>query len=140
MTERLNVIFVSNKKPGSLAIRLFCWSRFSHCGIVIDNSQVIEAVAGRGVVLTPIEQFKARYSKIALAEVPCENRQLALDLAKSELGKGYDYWAIPGLLFRTGWGSRRKWFCSELIAYCSGAFRDNRVTRITPEHIWMISR
>jgi uncharacterized protein YycO len=138
--EKITVIFGSNKKPGSLAIRLFCWSRFSHCGLVIDNTHVIESLAFNGVVLTPIAEFTARYTKLARAEIPCENAKLAIELAHKELGKGYDYWAIPGILFRTGWGSKRKWFCSELLGYVSGLFRENRVNRITPEHIWMISR
>lgn len=137
--ERITVIFGGNWKPASLAIRLFCWSRFSHCGLVIDDKHVIEAVGLKGVVLTPIEEFTARYSKLAFSQVPCESRNLAISQAKKELGKGYDYWAIPGILFRTGWGSGSKWVCSELIAYCSGVFREDRVTRVTPEHIWMIS-
>lgn len=136
--ERIRIVFGSNRKPGSLAIRLFCWSRFSHCGIVIGN-MVLEPVVLKGVVLTPLGVFKARYSKLQFAELPCESQSLAIELAKKELGKGYDYWAIPGLFFRTGWDSRKKWFCSELIAYCCGLFRESRVNRVTPEHIWMIS-
>lgn len=139
MQERIPVIFGSNRKPGSLAIRLFCWSRFSHCGI-IDGDYVIEAVRGKGVIKTPLAEFKTRYRKIDIAQMPCDSAAKALHRARAQLGKPYDRLAIIGIVLRTGWQHPDKWFCSELLAYCSGGvFRTNRVSRVTPEHVWMVS-
>lgn len=136
----IKLTFARNYKPGSLAIRLFCWSRWSHVAIVIDGKNVLEATAAKGVVVTPLPEFKSRYSKVEFATIPVTDINQALSLGRQQIGKKYDWLALIGIAFRLGWGRGNKWFCSELVAHCSGMYRQDRVGRVTPEHIWMISR
>lgn len=136
----VKVAFARNYKPGSLAIRLFCWSRWSHVAIVVDGQHCIEATALDGVVQTDLKEFKKRYSKVEFAIIPVTDVNLALSLARNQLGKKYDWLAIIGMVLRFNWAKGNRWFCSELVAHCSGMFRRDRVERVTPEHLWMISR
>lgn len=65
----MKVIFARNNKPISLLIRLVTWSRWSHCAVV-DGNFVIEARGGCGVVITPLTEFKKRYTDYAFADMP----------------------------------------------------------------------
>lgn len=137
--KTVKVIYGRNNLPFSWAIRLFTWSRWSHCGIIDGTGvNVIEATARRGVIVTPLAEFKRRYKKWSVAELPTIND--AQSLARQEIGKPYDWSAIFGLALRTGWDKPDAWFCSELIAHCVGLFRADRTGRITPEDLWKISK
>lgn len=138
--QYIPVIFGRNHKVGSLLIRLVCRSRWSHVGIVINGTHVLESIAFKGVVITPIEEFKKRYSSIEEAEMPAINKKLAILKAMTEVGKNYDYYALLGILLRTKWGSANKWFCSELVAHCSGLYKQARIGRTHLEHIWMVCK
>ena len=48
--------------------------------------------------------------------------------------------AVGGIFFRGSWHDDNKWFCSELVGDLSGMFRRDRNMRVTPEHIWLISK
>lgn len=136
----MKVIFARNKKPISLLIRLVTWSRWSHCGVV-DGDFVIEAKGGSGVVCTPLNEFKARYTDYAFADMPViDSEREALNRAVREVGKKYDLKALFGILFRTGWECGDSWFCSEHVAHASGIFRSERVSRITPEMVWSVTK
>lgn len=139
--NKLIVIFGRNHLPFSWLIRVFTWSRWSHCGVVVaGDTHVVEATAKHGVIITPIEEFKERYTDWQIAELPCDDVRLAHQRLKSQLGKKYDFGAIFGILLRTGWNIEDKWFCSELTAYAANTFREDRVGRITPEDIWSNSK
>lgn len=136
----VRVIFARNKKPISLLIRLVTWSRWSHCGIV-DGDTVIEAKGGCGVVRTPLDKFLARYTDHAFGDLPViDTAEAAIARAAAEIGQGYDMKALFGILFRTGWETGDSWFCSEHTAHASGIFRAERVSRITPEMIWSVTK
>ena len=137
--EKLPIIFARSNQIGSLAIRLFTWSRFSHVGI-IDGDYVIEAVGFKGVIRTPIEEFKARYSYTEEAYFYCENVEHSLNLARAEIGRGYDWNAILGHIFRRRWDDTEAWVCSELYAHSSEMVRYDRVSSFTPEDCYKISR
>lgn len=131
------VIFGRSRTLSSFAIRLFTWSRWSHVGVV-DGDNVIEATLKRGVSVTTLDEFKSRYHRTQIAEIPsCEGWRERL---RECIGDGYDWRGIFSLVFRSKWDDRGKWFCSELVAYASGVVRGGRVSRVTPEHVWMISR
>lgn len=141
MAERLPVIFARNYLPGSLLIQLFTWSRWSHVGILLPrNRGVLEAVAGKGVVVTPMCVFKRRYRHTQMATVPCDNLDETYTRAMSQRGSRYDYHALFGIFFRTGWNHLNHWICSELIGWASNMFRADRIARITPEDLWRISK
>lgn len=140
--QRIPVIFAKTWKPISLIIRLFTWSRWSHCGIITeDGKSVIESVGGKGVIVTPLLDFKRRYSKWHIAYVPVQNRRISYQLARAEIGKEYDLKALFAIALRRDWECPDSWFCSELIAHaCQGLYRRESVSRITPECIWRNSR
>ena len=138
--QTIKVIFARNNKPISLLIRAVTWSRWSHCGVIVGQ-QVIEAKGGCGVISTPLNEFKSRYTDYAIADVPViDTKAAAVQRALNELGKGYDLKALFGILFRTGWECGDSWFCSEHVAHASGIFRNERVSRITPEMVWSVSK
>lgn len=131
------VVFGRSRTLASFAIRLFTWSRWSHVGI-LDGDNVIEATSRKGVAVTTLEAFMSRYHSTQVAEVPSVDGWC--DRLLECIGDGYDWRGIFSLVFRSKWDDRGKWFCSELVAYASGMFRHGRVSRVTPEHIWMISK
>lgn len=141
MNDRLPIIFARNYLPGSLLIQLFTWSRWSHVGIILPgNRGVLEAVAGKGVVVTPLSVFQRRYRHTQRATVPCEDLDETYTLALSQRGSCYDYHALFGIFFRTGWNRPNQWICSELIGWAAKIFRADRISRITPEDLWRISK
>ena len=133
--EKLPIIFARSNQIGSWLIRMFTWGRFSHVGIV-DGDNVIEAVGFKGVVVTPLEEFKQRYSYTELAYFPCECLDQAYYLAYNEVGKKYDWLAIFGHIFRRRWDNPDRWVCSELIAYASQIVRHSRVSSYSPEDVF----
>lgn len=136
MSPTIKVIFGRNHLPFSWLIRIFTWSRWSHCGIVVGN-MVFEATATKGVVITPIDDFIKRYNDHAFADVVViDSVADAYDRLAVEVGKPYDFSAVFGILFRTGWDDSNKWFCSELVAKVVGTYRTDSLSRITPEMIW----
>ncbi|WP_372941439.1 hypothetical protein [Shewanella sp.] len=129
----MQVIFCRNNRPLSFLIRAFTFSRWSHCGVVIDD-HVIHATALNGVVIQPLIEVKQDYPSHEVCQLP-GNAELALPL----VGRKYDWGGVFGVRWG-GWGDPDKWFCSELVAYCTCLFRENRVSRVTPEHCYMLSR
>jgi len=77
--------------------------------------------------------------------VPVPSEEIAnqvRELAKHQVGKSYDWAAVFSLPFRGDWENKRKWFCSELIAYAFEAagvplFRE-RPFRITARDIYIL--
>jgi uncharacterized protein YycO len=135
------VIFGRSMHPFSLLIRLFTWSRWSHCGIIDSTGKnVIEATAKHGVIVTPLPEFKKRYKKYAVVKLPTADGLDPQSLAMQEIGKPYDFLALLSIVIRRDWESPSRWFCSELIAHSTGMFRRDRVSRVTPEDLWRISR
>lgn len=133
----MKVIYGRNNLPFSLLIRLFTWSRFSHCGVLVDDC-VIESTFKKGVVKTKLDDFESRYRKSEICDMP--HTKGWLERLNSQLGKKYDKLAVIGVFFRRGWDRKNKWFCSELVAYASGIYRDDRISRVTPEDIYKISK
>jgi hypothetical protein len=132
----MKVIFGRNNLPFSWLIRVFTWSRWSHCGVIVGGD-VIEATATKGVVITPLAEFVARYRDHHVAHHAVIDTDFSgHGRALAEVGKKYDFLAIVGILFRAGWSNERRWFCSELVAHAAGTYRKERVSRITPETIW----
>lgn len=140
--QTVTVIFGKSRHPAGYLIRAFTWSRWTHCALVVGD-EVYEAMHPAGVVVTPLEQFKSRYGqgRWAVAQVPCVDPAECIKRAKEQLGKPYDLFGVIGLgLRQRRWDSGQRWWCSELLAHCINAFRPDRISRVTPEHLWMISR
>jgi len=132
----MKILLSRSNKIGSLLIRLVTWSRFSHVGILTDcECYVIESLMFKGVVKTDINDFIERNSTVELAKMQ-GNQQVAAKY----IGCGYDWPALIGIMTHRDWGKSDRWFCSELVAKASGMFRESRTGRITPEHIFMVSK
>lgn len=138
--ESITVIFSKSIHPVSFLIRLFTWSKWSHCGVLMpDGEGVIEARGGEGVVCTRLQDFKKRNKHYTIVSIPVKSRREAFKRLRDQVGKGYDMTAIYSILFRRNWQVTDAWFCSELIAYSTGLFRKDYIKRVTPEMLWRIS-
>lgn len=139
----VRVLFSRRRLPGSLAIRLVTWSQWSHVEI-IDGDQVIGANMVGGVSLTPLRKRLEVSSLVAVVDFPCADPAAVIAAARSQLGKGYDYFGLLGILARQrNWQSTEDWFCSELVAWAFAEagyplFRVELGSRIVPQHLWML--
>lgn len=144
----VRLLFTRRHHPGSLAIRLGTWSAWSHVDLVDDRGPepvLIGAVAPSGVVAIPMRERLAQARRAALVEFQVRDREGVLDAAVSQLGKSYDWSGVAGIALRErDWQEPDSWFCSELIAWAFGAagqplFRADEVSRVTPQHLWMLA-
>jgi len=136
----VRVIFSRRHHIGSLALRTFLWSAWSHCGIIAGD-QVIEAVFGKGVVITPLKDFQKQASKWTIIRIPAANPAAVTDWAKKQEGQPYDTSGVLGIAMRRAWQDSAAWFCSELVAaafHAAGTplFRTD-VWRITPRDLYI---
>lgn len=133
----LKVIFGRSNTLSSWAIRTFTWSRWSHCGVILDN-KVYEATVKNGVSVSTLDDFKARYTETIIVELPCEDGWE--ERLNSQLGTKYDWLAVINFVFRRNWKDDKKWFCSEYVAYVLGLFNDKYISRVSPQHILMVAK
>jgi hypothetical protein len=146
--ETVRVLFTRRHHPGSLAIRAFTWSAWSHVDLLDTSSglpELIGAVAPAGVVVGPLAYRLQMASRAALVEFGVPSAAAVITAARSQVGKPYDWRGVAGLVTRErDWQGEEDWFCSELIAWAlaqGGAplFREDLVGRITPQHLWMLA-
>lgn len=135
----VQVVFSRNHSPGSLLLRTFLWSPWSHCALV-DGDMVIEAAAFHGVRERPLSEFFADASKREVIEIKA-NASAVLAAARSQIGKPYDWTGAAGIGMRRNWQDDDAWFCSELVAWAFEAggrslFR-SQPWRITPRDIYI---
>jgi uncharacterized protein YycO len=138
----MKLFFCTNDLPAAVAIRVFTWSDWSHVAIV-DGDEIIEAVWPR-VRVSKLEEAKNKYESWVIAEVKTRNDAEIIKAVRSQVGKPYDIGAIFGFVARRNWEKTDKWFCSELVAWAFSQaneplFRPGTFSRVTPQHIWMIS-
>jgi uncharacterized protein YycO len=142
----VKIIYCRRPNPGSLILRSFLWSNWSHCAILTDAGTVIEAAAFHGV----IERWKAEFLQgikpdgYAIREIPVPDEVEAISFARSQKGKPYDWNGVIGLaLRRDTWQDDDAWFCSEFVEAALAAGGHKRFTndarRVTPQHSWMVA-
>ena len=136
----VRVIFSRRHHIGSLALRTFLWSAWSHCGIIAGD-QVIEAVFGKGVVITPLAEFQKQASKWTIVKIPATDPAAVIEWAKKQEGQPYDTSGVLGIAMRRAWQDSAAWFCSELVAaafHAAGTplFRTD-AWRITPRDLYI---
>jgi uncharacterized protein YycO len=136
----VRVIFSRRHHIGSLALRTFMWSAWSHCGIIAGD-EVIEAVMGKGVVITPLAEFQNHASKWAVIKIPAADPAAVIEWARNQEGKRYDIPGVLGIALRRAWQDADAWFCSELVAaafHAAGTalFRTD-AWRITPRDLYI---
>lgn len=139
----VKLLFCTNPANAfSWVIRACSWSRWSHVAL-IDGDSVIEAVALKGVVRTPLATRQAEDPRWAISQLPCRDPAAVIDAAASQIGKPYDYSAILGIGLHRNWQEDDSWFCSELVAWSfdragTPLFRAETLHRITPQNLWMV--
>lgn len=120
------------------------WGRWSHCGLVTpDSGHVLEARAFHGVTKTPYEEFADRATHLEMVVLDVSDSEAALEWAEAQVGKGYDYAAILGNLFREPWQSDDRHHCAEYVAKAvlRGGRRLFRVEpwKLSPNLLWMVT-
>jgi uncharacterized protein YycO len=138
----LKLLFCTSNKPAAVAIRVATWSDWSHVAI-IDGDEVIEAVWPH-VRTAKLSDVIGSHSKHVIREYPCKDPQAAIDAARSQIGKPYDWSVFLGAMSRKDYSDDTNWFCSELGAWAleqggSPVFRRDYFHRVYPQHLWMIA-
>lgn len=126
--------FSTTKGIGSQVIRWATWSPFSHVDLVLDDGRLLGATARFGVSVRDPEptMASARFQVAAPTEV--------VQVARSQIGRPYDWPGIFGFGFRRNWQEQDSWFCSELIAWSfqqagHPLLRFDKSWRVTPRDI-----
>ena len=112
----VTLVFSRKHHIGSLLLRAFLWSEWSHVAIV-DGEDVIEAAAGAGVRRRPLAEMLAESSEFVIVILQAPNAQAVVAAAASQIGKPYDWMGVLGIGFRRRWQQNDSWFCSELVAW-----------------------
>ncbi len=119
MDKHLRVIYCRSASIGGIIIRhADRFGRWSHCGIWTPDDTVIESRPFKGVVEGSYLNFMAKYPNISqskVVEIPCPDPDKSIAWARDQIGKGYDYLSLLGLLTRNSWQEEDRWHCAELI-------------------------
>lgn len=131
--------FSSSKTFASWLVSMWTGDWPSHVEFVIDDNEYLGSDIDVGVQKVTDKYYenntfkKIEYYKISVTK---DQHEHIYQIANSQLGKGYDTWALIGNLFSRNWQKSNSWFCSELISYCfqiAGKPLVNKKTnRITP--------
>lgn len=117
---------------------------FSHVGIISQcGNYVYESVMGKGVVKTPLWEFKKRASHWETGRFPTVNRRRAYERAESLLGAPYDMLGVISLgipFIGRDWECPDSWWCSEYLAHCSGIFERRHVKTIGVAYCYALTR
>ena len=139
----IRVIFTRRHHIGSIVLRAFLWSKWSHCAL-IDGDEVIEAAAPDGVRVRPLADLMAESSLYSIIAFPCRDPAAVIAVARAQVGAPYDWGGVVGIGFRRRWQDDDAWFCSELIAYAFARAGSPLVRtddwRVTPRDLYIPMR
>ena len=139
--SKIIVIFTRRRHLGSVAIRTWMRSRFSHCAVLDPmTNTVIEAVYG-GVRERPLLDLIQEASCWESVEISMRNPTQFLAVLRGQIGKPYDWKGVLGFWFRRNWRDDKAFFCSELIAWglevCGQPAFRREAYRISPEQLYL---
>lgn len=139
--SHITVVFTRRRSIGSLALRTWMHSRFSHCALLDpDTGTVIEAVAS-GVQERPLQDLIHDASHHEFVRIPCRNPWAVLAAAREQVGKPYDWKAILGFWLRRSWQKEDAFICSELVAWALDVVGEPVVRReayrVSPEALYL---
>lgn len=115
----VRIIACKNKGFIPWLIRLNTKSPYDHIGLMASENRMIDANTG-GVALRPLPDVYDVFE----VEMAAEAWKGACSWLCCQMGKPYDYFALPGLALYTvlGWRKKKnrledrdKYFCSELV-------------------------
>lgn len=138
--ESVTVVFSRRHHIGSVILRAFLWSAWSHCSIV-DGDTILEASALHGVQRRTLKELLEEASEYCFVTIPVNDAEAVIQAAGDQVGKPYDWFGILGIGLRRKWEADDSWFCSEYLAYAfekggSPLFKV-KPWRITPRDLYI---
>lgn len=138
----VQILLSRRRHPGSVLIRTTTWSAWSHVDLM-DGESLIGAVAPHGVERERLDIRLSHASLAAVMTIPCDNADIVIAAAESQIGKPYDWFGALGIGLHRDWQDMDRWFCSEIVAWAfqeagQPLFRAEVLHRITPQHLWML--
>lgn len=137
-------IYCRSRAPASLCIRVFDGLRqWSHvAGILAGGNYVVEALAFKGVIVTPLSEVIDRSSEYEIVEREVPDKHAGDTWALATVGAGYDWAGAVGSPINRGWQMDGRFFCSRhetLWEEAAGrkVFRGN-ARNITPNNSFMV--
>jgi uncharacterized protein YycO len=124
----------------SKAIKWQTRSDYSHASLVLADGTVLESMQGKGVVYG--RKVETCVECVDLFQVTALGRvhHDALEFARQQIGKPYDYTMVARFITRRTESTRtkEKWFCSELVfaAFLHAGLpllRDTQPWEVSPE-------
>lgn len=135
----VRVLFSRSRLPGSYLIRWLTWSDWSHCALYDDTTDtVVEATWPGGVREVPLVDWILDKREWAYRDFAIWPREV-IDIARTQVGKKYDWTGIFAFVLQREWQDDRAWFCSELIGWAAMTllpWRPELVHRVTPQMLW----
>lgn len=102
---------------GDMVVAISSGEEFSHASIVdVTHGTIIEAITPV-VREIPLEELMSRNRYVVVVRpqgLTAEESKAALERARAELGKPFDFWGF------VGYEEADKWYCSELVYWASG--------------------
>jgi len=134
--EMLEVIYGRSYLPISVAIQIRTWCWWSHVGVILpDGSGVLEARGGVGVVVTPMDEFKARYRETMTGYIACKSVDEALAYGYSRIGLKYDDTAFWGIGLGLDIHDLDADQCAELVADMTGIYPKHKTSFWVPKDL-----
>lgn len=134
----MKIRFTASFLPLSPLIRLWTWSKVSHCEFVFSDGMIITPAMECGrVIATKGKKYTWEYHY----NLPLEKETELRNWAEKELGKPYDYTALAPLNVliprsKKQWKEDHIWMCSEFCAMglevIGLKFFDDTHKKITP--------
>lgn len=140
---KIPLLFSRSRSVGALAIRFVTWGTWSHVAIQTSAGTVLQASWPHGVEEITFAEFLTRASHWVAVAVEVPDPMAVIRWARSQRGKPYDLWGAIGLGLHRDWQADESWWCSEFVemALAQGGrarFRAG-LSRVTPEHSWMVN-
>lgn len=139
-------VLVFMRRPGisSPVIRAMTWSPWSHVGLM-RHGDVLESTFTHGGVTLRSACASLAGATTRKAVIPGVDLDAVWNSCLKQLGKPYDWTAIVGIGLHRDWAQQDRWFCSELVAWGlvdsgQAIFQPGATRRVTPEHMWMVSK
>lgn len=114
MTDYFKIRFITESGFVSGGIRFVTESRWSHVDIILPDGTYLGARSEGGVQIRPANYCVPTRERRYAIPVEAEALEKMLTFAHAQIGKGYDFSDIAGILLREDWNSSDKWDCSML--------------------------
>lgn len=136
----IQIFFSDSDRVGSKLIRSVTWSEYSHVGFIdpYRDTVIDSRLSAGGVTEYPAAHLYRDYPRVKVVTLEDVSFQ-AVQFARTQIGKGYDWTALFGLWLHRDWQAEDRWFCSELVAWaCAQAGRpllNKRTGRVVPQDL-----